>query len=65
MDIRSLRDAGFISRFLHILILMVAIGIGVHFKSPAVIGGFVAAWFVLYAVVYLVIKPHHLPASRH
>ena len=57
MDIRSLREAGFISRFLHILLLAAAIALGVHFRSRAIVAVFVAIWFVLYAVVYLFVKP--------
>jgi hypothetical protein len=52
MDIRTLREAGFISRFLHILILAVAIGLGVTFRSRAVVAVMVALWFAVYAAVY-------------
>ena len=57
MDIRTLKEAGFISRFLHILILAVAITLGVTFRSRAVVAVMVALWFVLYAAVYLFVKP--------
>jgi hypothetical protein len=57
MDIRTLREAGFISRFLHILILAAAIGLGVTFRSRAVVAVMVALWFAVYAVVYLFVKP--------
>jgi hypothetical protein len=57
MDIRSLRDAAFISRFFHILILATAIAVGVHFRSHAIVAALVALWFIIYVLVYFLLKP--------
>lgn len=56
MDVRSIKEAGFIARFIHIIILGVIVGLGIHFGSRALIAGLTIAWFVLFAVVYLLVK---------
>ena len=55
MDLRDIREAGFIARFIHILILGVILALGVHFGSRPLIAALTAAWFVIFAVVYLLL----------
>ena len=57
MDFRSIKEASFIARFIHIVILAFIVALGVHFRSRALVAGMTAAWFVLYAVIYLLVKP--------
>lgn len=57
MDIRSLREAGFISRFIHILLLATVVAPGVVFRSHTMIAALTVVWFILFAAVYLFLKP--------
>ena len=57
MEIRSIREAAFISRFLHIVVLAAIVASGVRFGSRPLVTVLTAAWFVLFAVVYLFAKP--------
>jgi hypothetical protein len=63
MDIRSIKEAGFITRFIHIVVLAAIVATGIHFGSRALITGLTVAWFVIFAAVYLLVKPrdgrHH------
>ena len=56
MNLRNIREAGFIARFVHIVLLGVIVALGVHYGSRAVIGALTAAWFVIFAVVYLLAR---------
>lgn len=56
MDIRSIKEAGFIARFIHIVMLGVIVGVGIHFGSRTLVAGLTIAWFVLFGVVYLFVK---------
>src|SRR5581483_4113425 len=58
MDIRSIREAAFISRFIHIVFLAAMIALGVHFRSRVLILVLTAAWFLLFIALYAWIKPH-------
>lgn len=59
MDNRSINEAPFLSRFLHILLLGAIVGPGIRFGSRALVTGLTAAWFVLFAAAYLFVKPRH------
>lgn len=60
MDIRSIRGAAFISRFIHIVFLAAVIALGVHFRSRVLVLVLTAAWFLLFLAVYAWIKsPRH------
>jgi len=56
MDFRSIKEAAFIARFIHIVILAVVVALGVHYRSGALVAGLTAVWFVLMAVIYLLLK---------
>lgn len=58
MDIRSVREAAFISRFIHIVFLAAVIALGVHFRSRILLVVLTAAWFLLFIAVYAWIKSH-------
>ena len=58
MDFRSIREAAFISRFIHIVFLAAAIALGVHFRSRVLVLVLTAAWFLLFIAVYAWIKSH-------
>lgn len=53
VDVRNIREAGFIARFLHILILGVIVAVGAHYGSRALVGALTGIWFVIFAAVYL------------
>ena len=55
MDWRDVHEAGFIARFIHILLLGVIIALGVHFGSRTLIAALTMAWFVIFSVVYLLV----------
>ena len=60
MDLRNVREAGFIARFVHIVILGLIVALGVHFGSHTFIAALTAAWFVIFAAVYLFLgRPQH------
>ena len=52
MDIRSIREAGFVARFIQLLFLAAIVALGVHFQSRALVVVLTAVWFVLFAVIY-------------
>ena len=58
MDIRSIREAGFVARFIHLLVLAGIVTLGVHFQSRALVVVLTAAWFVLFAVLYRSVTTH-------
>lgn len=64
MDWKNLREATFISRFIHIVILGVIVTLGVHYGSRALIGALTAAWFVIFAIVYLLLGKSRHPENR-
>ncbi len=53
VDVRNIREAGFIARFLHILILGLIVAVGAHRGSRALVGALTGIWFVIFAAVYL------------
>lgn len=57
MDTRSIKQASFIARFIHIIMLGAVIALGIHFGSRALVSGLTVAWFVVFALVYLLVKP--------
>lgn len=61
MDLRNVREAGFIARFVHIVFLGVIVGLGVHFGSRTLVTALTAAWFIIFAMVYLLLgrRKHH------
>ncbi len=59
MDIRSFKEAGFLSRIIHILILAAVVAPGVFHRSHALIAGLTALWFLLFAAIYVLLKPRH------
>ena len=56
MNLRDIREAGFIARFVHIVILGVIVALGAHFGSRPLIAVLTAAWFVIFALVYLLVR---------
>jgi hypothetical protein len=57
MNLRSIQKASGIARCLHILILAAIVAPGIYYRSQALIGGLTAVWFVLFAAVYLFVRP--------
>ena len=64
MDFRSIREAAFVSRFIHIVILGVIVALGVHYSSRTLIAVLTVAWFVVFAVVYLLVRKSRHPENR-
>ena len=52
MDLRSIREASFVARFIHLLFLAAIVALGVHFQSRALVVVLTAVWFVLFMVIY-------------
>ena len=55
MDTRSIKEAGFIARFIHIVILGAIVAPGIVFRSRTLIAILTAVWFVIFAFVYLLV----------
>ncbi len=58
MDTQSVKEAAWISRFIHILILAAVVAPGLVFRSHTLIAALTVAWFVVFAVIYLVVTRH-------
>jgi len=59
MNLRSIQEAAWIARFIHIVILGAIVVVGIRFGSHAWVAALTALWFVLFAAAYLFVnRPH-------
>jgi len=59
MDLRSLRAAGFIASFVHLLIIALVAGMGAHLRSPLFAAVLTATWLLLFVAVYGAIRRNY------
>jgi len=65
MDIRSVKEASWIARFIHILILAAVVAPGVVSGLHVRVAVLTAVWFVVFAIVYLLVRPGGSTVRNH